>query len=149
MRNLENLIELALQEDLPQGDLTSDSLKVEDRFGRARLVAKEDLVLSGTEAFHAVITQFDPKALFNWKFKAGDFLLKGQIACQIKGNLLAFLKAERTALNFLGHLSGVATLTRCFVEKTKGHKTRILDTRKTLPGFRQLEKQAVKHGGGA
>lgn len=142
-----DLITAALQEDLPEGDLTTDSLSLAERMGRARLVAKQDLFLSGTSAFEQTVLMLEPQAKIKWHFQEGDSVLKGQIVCTIQGNLIQILKAERTALNFIMHFSGIATLTNQFVVAA-GFHTKILDTRKTLPGYRQLEKRAVLHGGG-
>ncbi|MEQ1878489.1 MAG: carboxylating nicotinate-nucleotide diphosphorylase, partial [Bdellovibrionia bacterium] len=116
--------------------------------GQARLLAKEDLVLSGREVFEACIRFHDPFAELIWLFEDGQMILKKQNICTVKADLARLLKAERVALNFLGHLSGIATVTRCFVQKVAHTKTKILDTRKTLPGYRALQKQAVVHGGG-
>jgi nicotinate-nucleotide pyrophosphorylase (carboxylating) len=90
----------------------------------------------------------EPSCRIKWHFEEGDEILKGQLICTIEGDLVQILKAERVALNFLGHLSGIATHTRRFVRETKGTATKILDTRKTTPGYRELEKKAVVHGGG-
>lgn len=143
-----DLIQAALREDMPKGDLTTDSLALAPRLGQAELIAKEDLVLSGTMAFEQTMLALEPTCRVQWHFKEGDLVLNRQIACHITGDLIQILKAERVALNFIGHLSGIATLTRCFVKKVEHTKTRILDTRKTLPGYRDLEKKAVSHGGG-
>ena len=142
------LIRAALKEDMPKGDLTTESLALTPRPGRARLIAKEDLVLSGTSAFEQTIHALEPNAKLKWHFEEGDQILNKQIICTIQGDLIQVLKAERVALNFLGHLSGISTFTRKFVKKVEGTKTQILDTRKTLPGYRELEKRAVVHGGG-
>lgn len=147
--NLTELIDQALKEDLPRGDITTEALGIATQIGRAKLVAKEDLVLSGSEVFTQVAHSLDPKLEIQWLFKNGDLVLKQQTLATVRGDMLALLKAERVALNFLGRLSGVATLTRCFVEKTEGTDTKILDTRKTTPLLRTLEKQAVVHGRGA
>ena len=146
--DLRTFVQLAIDEDIPENDLTTDSLGFKERPGEAHLVAKEDLILSGKEAFETAMKILDPKVQLHWHFKEGDLILNKQVACVIQGDLLEILKAERTALNFLGHLSGIATLTRCYTERLKGLDTKLLDTRKTLPGFRKLEKQAVVHGGG-
>lgn len=146
--NLIDLIQSALREDMPRGDLTTDSLALTPRFGQARLVAKEDLVLSGTLAFEQTMYALDPQVKIQWHFKEGDHALNKQIICHISGDLIQVLKAERVALNFIGHLSGIATFTRKFVNEIKHTNTKILDTRKTLPGYRELEKRAVIHGGG-
>jgi nicotinate-nucleotide pyrophosphorylase (carboxylating) len=145
---LMDLIQAALREDMPRGDLTTDSLALAPRFGQARLIAKEDLVISGTLAFEQTMHALDPNCRVQWHFKEGDLVLDRQIICHISGDLIQILKAERVALNFIGHLSGIATLTRCFVKQIEHTKTKILDTRKTLPGYRDLEKRAVAHGGG-
>lgn len=145
---LNDLIQAALREDMPRGDLTTDSLALTPRFGQAKLIAKEDLVLSGTLAFERTMLSLDPTAKVHWQFKEGDLVLDRQTICLVTGDLIQILKAERVALNFVGHLSGIATYTRCFVKQVEHTKTRILDTRKTLPAFRDLEKKAVVHGGG-
>ncbi len=145
---LMELIRAAVKEDMPAGDLTTDSLALAPRFGQARLVAKEDLVLSGTVPFEETMMLLEPTAKVQWFFKEGDLILDRQVICNITGDLLQILKAERVALNFIGHLSGIATFTRCFVQQIEHTSTRILDTRKTMPAFRELEKRAVANGGG-
>jgi nicotinate-nucleotide pyrophosphorylase (carboxylating) len=145
---LRELIQAALQEDMPTGDLTTESLGLSPRPGRAKLLAKQDLVLSGREAFEATMVSLDPTVKLKWHFSEGEKILSGQIICSLQGDLLQILKAERVALNFLMHLSGIATLTHAFVEEIKGTSCRILDTRKTTPVYRELEKKAVVHGGG-
>ncbi|MBX3022163.1 MAG: carboxylating nicotinate-nucleotide diphosphorylase [Bdellovibrionales bacterium] len=142
------LIAQAYAEDMPHGDMTTDNLGLNARIGRAKLLAKEDLVLAGRHLFQDCIHHIDKEAELQWLFKDGDLVLNQQAVCWIKGDLLKLLKAERVALNFLGRLSGVATLTRCFVQETRGTKCKILDTRKTTPLLRALEKQAVIAGGG-
>lgn len=146
--DLDDLIERAIAEDMPQGDLTTDSLGVNEKRGRARLVAKEDLVLSGQELFERVMKRLEPDVEIKWIFNDGDFILKRQTVATLYGNLVQVLKAERIALNFLGRFSGIATLTRCFVKQVEHTRCQILDTRKTLPLYRSLEKAAVRHGGG-
>jgi nicotinate-nucleotide pyrophosphorylase (carboxylating) len=146
--DLESLVSAALNEDLPSGDITTDALHLGLQVGRARLIAKEDLVVSGVEPFNAVLKKVNPAIEILWQFEPGAFVWRGQTLATIKGPLADLLKAERTALNFMGHLCGIATLTRCFVEQVEHTGCVILDTRKTLPGWRQLEKTAVRHGGG-
>lgn len=146
--SLLDLIQAALREDMPRGDLTTDSLALAPRYGQARLIAKEDLVLSGTLPFEQTMLALEPGARVQWHFKEGDLVLNKQIICHITGDLIQVLKAERVALNFIGHLSGIATLTRCYAKQVEHTNTRILDTRKTLPGYRELEKKAVANGGG-
>lgn len=145
---LQELIRAAIREDMPHGDVTTESLALKPRQGRARLKAKEDLILSGAMAFEQSMQALEPNARVKWHFEEGDEILKNQLICTIEGDLVQILKAERVALNFLGHLSGIASFTRRFVKKVEGTKTKILDTRKTTPAFRELEKKAVVHGAG-
>ncbi len=143
-----DLIKAALKEDMPSGDLTTESLALTPRPGRARLIAKQDLMLSGNGAFEQTMLSLDPNARLKWHFEEGAAVLSKQILCTIQGDLVQILKAERVAINFLMHLSGIATLTQKFVREMSGTSCHILDTRKTLPGYRDLEKRAVVHGGG-
>jgi len=146
--NIEELIQKAFAEDLPSGDLTTDNLNLGVCAGRAKLIAKEDLILSGRDLFQACVHHLDPSAEIKWQFKEGDLILDRQIVAALSGDLTKLLKAERVALNFLGHLSGIATLTRCYVDAARGTRCKILDTRKTTPLLRRLEKAAVRCGGG-
>ncbi len=143
-----DLIKAALKEDMPAGDVTTESLAMKPQHGEALLKAKEDLVLSGANAFEETILFLESGAKVKWQFSEGDLVYKGQNICSIEGDLIQILKAERVALNFLGRLSGIATLTRKFVKEVQGTQTQILDTRKTTPLLRELEKRAVQHGGG-
>lgn len=145
---LSDLIRAAISEDMPRGDLTTDSLGLAPRFGQARLIAKQDLILSGATAFEQTVETLEPTSKIQWHFREGDKVLNRQIICHVSGDLIQILKAERVALNFVGHLSGIATLTGLFSEQVEHTNAKILDTRKTLPGFRELEKKAVAHGGG-
>jgi len=147
--NLIDLIRAAIQEDMPQGDLTTDSLALKPKNGFARLKAKSDLVLSGISAFEQTMQMLDHSVNIKWHFEEGDSIITGQNICTIEGDLIQILKAERVALNFIGRLSGIATLTRSFVNAVAGTSTKILDTRKTTPTFREIEKKAVVHGGGS
>ncbi|MGE5086823.1 MAG: carboxylating nicotinate-nucleotide diphosphorylase [Bacillota bacterium] len=142
------LIRAAIKEDMPNGDVTTESLALKPKIGRARLKAKEDIVLSGAAPFEQTMQMLEPNCRVKWHFEEGDEILNGQIICTIEGDLVQILKAERVALNFLGHLSGIASVTRRFVKEVQHTKTKILDTRKTTPGYRELEKRAVAHGGG-
>lgn len=142
------LVRQGVLEDMPQGDLTTRSLGLTSRPGTARLIAKQDLVVSGLDLFQATVLSLDPDCRVQWTFVDGQSVLKGQVVGLLHGNLIEILKAERTALNFLGHLSGIATLTRQYVAQVEHTSTQILDTRKTLPGYRALEKKAVRDGGG-
>lgn len=144
----EEMIAHALKEDIPQGDITTGSLQKPTHMGTASLIAKQDLVISGSTLFKKTVEAVDSRIQSQWKFQDGDSVLKGQTVCDLQGNLIELLKAERVALNFLGPLSGIATLTQKFVKACEGTKTKILDTRKTRPLYRTLEKQAALHGGG-
>jgi len=143
-----DLIRAAIQEDMPSGDLTTESLALRPRPGRARLVAKQDLVLSGAPAFEQTMLMLEPHVKIKWHFEEGQSILNKQNICTIQGDLIQILKAERVALNFLMHLSGIATYTNRFAKAVEKTQTRILDTRKTTPAYRDLEKKAVVHGGG-
>ncbi|MCC6277048.1 MAG: carboxylating nicotinate-nucleotide diphosphorylase [Oligoflexia bacterium] len=146
--SIKDLVRIALQEDLPEGDKTTDSIPQASRPGRAVLLAKQDLILSGTEPFEETFRQIDSSVQIQWQFKDGQSVLNRSPIAHLQGPLASLLKAERTALNFIGHLSGVATLTSQFVKKVNQTKCKITETRKTTPGLRALEKTAVLHGGG-
>ncbi len=146
----DDLIKLAFLEDQPNGDLTTELIYNNQaaKVGRVKVYAREDLVLSGVHAFTKSMHFKDPSLKLDWSFKDGQVVLAEQIAVVIHGNQIPILAAERVALNFLGRLSGIATMTRSYVKQLEGSSIRLLDTRKTTPGFRHLEKQAVLHGGG-
>lgn len=143
-----DIILMALKEDMPNGDVTTESLSLDARPGIARLIAKQDLILSGRMVFEDTIWALDPAAKMTWYFGDSQKALKGQHLAMIEGDLIQILKAERVGLNLLGHLSGIATLTGLFVEQVRHTSTKILDTRKTMPMLRALEKKAVRDGGG-
>lgn len=145
---LKDLIAAAFLEDLPHGDVTTDNLGVGEKSGYAFLIAKADIKLSGQEVFTQAIHHLDPECQIRWFFKDGDTVLKNQKMASLHGNQLQIIKAERVALNFLGRLSGIATHTHLFVSRVGQTHLKILDTRKTLPGYRVLEKKAVVDGGG-
>jgi nicotinate-nucleotide pyrophosphorylase (carboxylating) len=145
--NLCEIVREALLEDLPSGDLTTDSLEFTQTISRARLLSKQQLILSGCEPFNETFNQIDKNIKIFWNFSDGAKINPGETICTLEGKFSGLLKGERTALNFLGHLSGIATKASLFVEKTKNTSCKILDTRKTTPGLRDLEKQAVVHGG--
>lgn len=145
--NLEDLVEQAIAEDLPEGDLNTDLLRADQREVRARILAKEDLVLCGQEAANLCFQRLGAKIQIKWQFNDGDLVLDRQTICTLSGPISEILKAERVALNFLGFMSGIATLTRCYVKKVESTNCKILDTRKTRPGHREIEKYAVKVGG--
>ncbi len=148
MTLLLDMIHAALKEDMPSGDLTTESLALAPRMGEARLIAKCKMILSGSGPFEESIMVMEPLARVQWFFREGDIIEDRQVICTITGDLIQVLKAERVSLNFLGHLSGIATLTRKYVDKIAHTKTKILDTRKTIPTYRDLAKKAVVHGGG-
>lgn len=146
---IKKLIDMALAEDLGPGDITTENLISPDAAGRATVVAKEPLTLAGLAVARYVFERLDPSVVFTTRFNDGDTLLPGQTAIRLAGSLAALLTAERTALNFLQRLAGIATFTREYVDLLRGQKVRLLDTRKTTPGWRALEKYAVRIGGGA
>lgn len=141
-------IDAALREDVPDGDITSDSVIPRDARSEAFFLAKEDGVLAGLDVAARVFARIDPDVIFIERFRDGAAFHQGDKLARVKGPTGVLLKGERTALNFLQHLCGVATATRRYVEAVAGTKTRILDTRKTTPGLRLLEKYAVRAGGG-
>lgn len=145
----ENLIKLALREDLnTTGDITSDAI-FSDEEGIARLVSKDTGILAGFEIIESVFAIVDDSTKVISMKKEGDPLLKGDIVAEISGKVRSILTAERTAVNFLSYTSGIATQAHRFVKALEGHgRAVILDTRKTLPGYRQLAKYAVVIGGG-
>ena len=140
-------IQNALAEDIGTGDLTSTSLVPADHQSEARIFAKEDAVVAGIEAARAVYRQVDPKIAITVRRKDGDSVRHGDTVLEIAGPTRSILTGERVALNFIQRLSGVATVTRKFVDAVAGTGAEILDTRKTTPGLRVLEKAAVKAGG--
>ncbi len=145
---LDNLIQRALAEDLGPGDVTSEAAISPESASLAVMLAKQDLVLAGLDAARAVFRVLDPAVLFAALAKDGDRLRAGAEIARLSGNTRSLLGGERVALNLLQHLSGIATLTARYVECVSGLKAEVLDTRKTLPGLRQLEKHAVRAGGG-
>jgi nicotinate-nucleotide pyrophosphorylase (carboxylating) len=146
--DLKKLIEQALSEDLGPGDVTSEATIPADSVSLAVMLAKQDLVLAGVDVAREVFHFLDPEIQFTALAKDGERVSAGTEIAKLSGNTRALLAGERVALNLLQHLSGIATLTARYVEKVKGKKAEVLDTRKTLPGLRQLEKYAVRMGGG-
>lgn len=140
------LIRLALAEDIGPGDVTS-ALVPEDRKGRATLLAKQGLVLAGTEAFSAVYREVDPEVSVTWSAKDGDSVKTGDVVGAVEGASRSLLIGERTALNLLQRLCGVATVSRRAKEAVAGTKAKVVDTRKTTPGMRAMQKAAVRAGG--
>jgi nicotinate-nucleotide pyrophosphorylase (carboxylating) len=149
MDSIDRLIALALDEDLgTAGDVTSLSVLDANLTGRARFLSKDTLVLAGLDAAARVFRAIDPTVKLSWTRAEGDEVKKGEIFGEVSGSARSLLTAERTALNLLQRLSGVATATRRAATALQGTKTRLLDTRKTTPGMRALEKAAVRAGGG-
>ena len=146
--SLADTVRIALEEDLgPLGDITA-ALLDPARVGRGAFVAREDGVLAGTGCADEVFRQLDSSVFLEWHAHDGEAVAVGQRIAEIDGPLSAILTGERTALNLLCHLSGIATVTRRFVDAVAGTGVRVLDTRKTTPGLRALEKAAVRAGGG-
>jgi nicotinate-nucleotide pyrophosphorylase (carboxylating) len=146
---LDRVIDNALEEDMPLGDITTDALVPEDADCRAALVAKSTGVLAGLGVAKRVFERLDPQVKFTAHFQDGDHLKAGDRIAEISGNARAVLKAERTALNLLQRMSGIATRTAEYVSLVAGTKARIVDTRKTAPGLRRIDKAAVVAGGGS
>ena len=145
---IESLIDLALMEDLSIGDPTSDALIPPELTGKAVLIAKAEGVLAGVEVALAVFKRVDPSLSVHANIQDGSPLHPRGVIATVQGSASSILKAERTALNFLQRLSGIATETRRYVQTVSGHNCRIIDTRKTTPGFRTLQKYAIRAGGG-
>jgi nicotinate-nucleotide pyrophosphorylase (carboxylating) len=145
---LERLVEAALAEDVGQGDVTTSATVDEGAVGTAELVTRGPGVVSGLAAAEAVFRALDPAIEFERLVEDGERLASPASVARVSGSLRAILTGERTALNLLGRLSGIATLTRRYVDAVAGTGVAILDTRKTTPGLRALEKHAVACGGG-
>ena len=148
MFETDKIIEMAMKEDIGDGDMTTSSIVSTPLKATAHLLAKEELILAGIDMFHRVYKKLDAELEFIKHFEDGDNVSQGGIIGEVCGDIAVILKGERIALNFLQRLSGIATLTHRFVTKVKSYPVKILDTRKTTPGWRVLEKYAVKMGGG-
>jgi nicotinate-nucleotide pyrophosphorylase (carboxylating) len=147
--HLIKLIDLALAEDLGSGDLTTETIFPRRYVGRAVVAAREKLVVSGLPVAREVFRRLSQACRFQPAVSEGTQVPKGAKLASVRGPVRALLSGERTALNFLRHLSGIATLTRSYVKELQGRGCVLLDTRKTTPGMRALEKAAVKAGGGS
>lgn len=145
---LDKLIAKALEEDVGHGDVTTSAIFTGDEGGIARAVAKEDMVVAGIDVFKKVFLSLDPDIGFHTDCKDGAAAKKGTILAEISGAIKNILIAERVALNFFQRLCGIATLTQKYVEAVKGTGAKIIDTRKTTPCLRDLEKYVVRMGGG-
>ena len=145
---VKDVVARALEEDIGSGDITTLALVPAAEEVEAEITAKEDCVVAGLPVAEAVFEHLDVRVKFEARAKDGEEAAAGGMLAVVNGPAMAILMGERTALNFLQHLSGIATLTRKFVALTKDSGTTILDTRKTMPGLRHLEKYAVSAGGG-
>jgi nicotinate-nucleotide pyrophosphorylase (carboxylating) len=148
MTGLDRIIENALAEDIHTGDLTTLSIVKDHHETRARLIAKEPMVLAGVGAAARVYHLLDQRVLFTNLFNDGDEISSGNIIAELLGDASILLQGERVALNILQRMCGVATLTARYVSQVRGTAARIVDTRKTAPGLRSLDKYAVRAGGG-
>lgn len=142
------LIDLALLEDIGSGDITSTLAIPDNQKAKACFIAKEDLVLAGMPFVKNVFYKIDNDIKFNIFFKEGSFVKKNSIVADVYGRTKSLLLAERTSLNILQRLSGISTFTKKFIDKVKDLSVKIVDTRKTMPGMRYMEKYAVRIGGG-
>ena len=141
-------IAAALKEDIGDGDVTTESFVSETLHSTGRIIARENAVVAGTGAAAEVFRQVDPSTVIEISCRDGDNVVAGDVIIEVRGLARSILKAERVALNFLQRLCGIATLTRQFVDAVGNQSAKILDTRKTTPGLRALEKTAVVAGGG-
>jgi nicotinate-nucleotide pyrophosphorylase (carboxylating) len=147
-KQVERIVGGALSEDLISADVTTEALIPTNIRGKASILVKRDGIVAGIEVAKEVFRQVDPSVRFKALVKDGAKVVKGQVIATLRGRVASILKGERTALNFLQHLSGIATETARYVDAVSGTKAVITDTRKTLPGLRMLEKYAVRVGGG-
>ena len=144
----DRLIDLSFAEDIGDGDHTTLCCIPEDAMGKSHLLIKEDGVLAGVEVAKRVFNRFDPTMQVEVLIQDGARVKKGDIAMVVTGKVRSLLQTERLMLNIMQRMSGIATMTAVYVDRLKGTHTHVLDTRKTTPGMRMLEKQAVKIGGG-
>jgi nicotinate-nucleotide pyrophosphorylase (carboxylating) len=147
MNSTQHLIEIAIKEDIGPGDITTDNLIDPQLKGKGFIIAKESLVVAGLNVAKQVFQYLDSEVIFRSEYDDGDFVKKGDALANVKGKLRALLSGERTALNFLQHLSGISTLVQSYVTELSDKNIRLVDTRKTTPGWRVLEKYAVRVGG--
>ena len=145
--NVDDYIINTLKEDITSEDVSTNAVMPEDKQGRADLICKQDGIVCGLDVFERTFKILDDTSRFEANFKDGDFVKKGDLIGVIYGDVKAILSGERTALNYLQRMSGIATMTREYVNELKGYKTVLLDTRKTTPNMRPFEKHAVKVGG--
>ena len=145
---IDRLIDLAFEEDINTGDVTTDSIIPESMHAVATMTAQQEGVISGLEMVEKVFLKFQKDIVFVPYFKNGDFVKKGDVILRIEASYPTLLKGERTSLNIFQRMCGIATETSRYVKELVGTSTQLLDTRKTAPGLRVLDKMAVKHGGG-
>ncbi len=145
--DISETVQRALQEDIGSGDITSQLIPVDTQV-QAQVISRESAILCGTAWFNEVFKQLDSQVQVTWFVQDGEAIQPRQRLCQLSGTARVLLTGERTALNFLQLLSGTATVAQSYVTAIKGTRTRILDTRKTLPGLRRAQKYAVRCGGG-
>ncbi len=145
---VKELVVAALKEDIGEGDITTKACISQKRNAKAKIIAKQHGIIAGLEIAKAVFETLDNKIKFKSLVKDGTEVKKGDVIAELSGHITPILAGERTALNFLQRLSGIATLTREYVKRVKPYKARIFDTRKTTPGLRDIEKYAVSVGGG-
>lgn len=145
---LDEFIDIAIREDIGDGDHTSLACIPKDKRGKAKLLVKENGILSGSEIAKYVFEKFDPTVKITQFIPDGDIIKVDDIAFNVEGNVIALLQAERLVLNLMQRMSGIATETNKYVAELEGLKTKVLGTRKTTPGMRILEKMAIRHGGG-
>ena len=147
LHNIDHLIKIALDEDIGPGDITTEHLVESDHIGNGTIVAKESLIIAGLEIAEKVFKNLDAGAVFDPACLDGDSIKAGESVARVSGTLKALLMGERTALNFLQRLSGIATHVKSYVQMIGSNTVRLVDTRKTTPGWRALEKYAVRVGG--
>ena len=145
--NVDDYIINTLKEDITSEDVSTNAVMPEDKQGRADLICKQDGVICGLDVFERTFKLLDETSRFEANFNDGDYVKKGDLLGVIYGDVKAILSGERTALNYLQRMSGIATMTREYVNELEGYKTILLDTRKTTPNMRPFEKHAVKVGG--
>ena len=145
---INKLLDLGIEEDINTGDITTESIIPESLHATATMTAKQDGVISGLEIVKMVYDRFQDDVVFTPYFKDGDFAKKGDVLLKVEATYPTLLKGERLSLNIFQRMCGIATETAKYVKELAGTKTQLLDTRKTAPGLRVLDKLAVKHGGG-
>lgn len=147
MNSTEHLIKIALKEDIGSGDITTDNLVDPDLEGKGVIIAKEPFIIAGLDVACQVFKHLNANVIFIPVYIDGNLVKEGETIATVEGKLRALLLGERTALNFLQRLSGIATCVRSYVDELKNKRVRLVDTRKTTPGWRVLEKYAVRVGG--